>query len=143
MELDVSYVQDAKGFNSRQSSIEKMKHNDCRMDRGDNTALLQIQGRIMNKEVTSMIYSGANRNFMSHSTAQRLGLKHTRRSEPDTVPLADNHGLLTTHYIIVRIRFGIGLVRHHVAMFDLLDTKVDAILGINWIRHSNPKPQID
>ncbi|KAF9096715.1 hypothetical protein BGX27_001095 [Mortierella sp. AM989] len=112
-------------------------------DSDDDTALLRIQGRIMNKEVTFEIDSGANRNFMSLSTAKCLGYKPTRRSVPDTVSFADSHGLLATHYVIVRERFGIGLVKHQVVVFDLLDIKLDVILGINWTRHSNLKPQID
>jgi hypothetical protein len=38
---------------------------------------------------------------------------------------------LTTHYAIVRVFFGDRA--HQVILFDILDVKFEAILGINWL----------
>ena len=107
---------------------------------GDHAPLLQIEGVIKNQPVSLMIDSGANRNYLSRTTAKRLGLQLTRRAEPEYVNLADSHGLMTTHYCIARAFFG---KIKQVILFDVLDVKFDAILGINWLAYSHPRPLID
>lgn len=109
--------------------------------RSDHVPLLHIDGRIKNQPVAFMVDSGANRNFLSRSKAKTLGLQLTRRQAPEYVNLADSHGIMTTHYAIVKVFFGQDT--YQVVMFDVLDVKFEAILGINWLAHSNPRPQVD
>ncbi|KAF9176395.1 hypothetical protein BGZ50_000834, partial [Haplosporangium sp. Z 11] len=110
-----------------------------RESHGDHAPLLQIEGSIKKQAVSFMIDSGANRNFLSRSAAKRLGLQLTRRTEPEHVNLADSHGLLITHYAITRVFF--GKVKQ-VLLFDILDVKFDAILAINWLTYSYPRPSM-
>ncbi|KAI8348214.1 hypothetical protein B0O80DRAFT_429744 [Mortierella sp. GBAus27b] len=108
---------------------------------GDHAPLLKIEGQVKRQPISFMIDSGANRNFLSRSKAKTLGLRLTKRLKPETVNLADSHGLLTTHYAIARVFFGKST--YQVILFDVLDMKFEAILGVNWLAYSFPRPQID
>lgn len=108
---------------------------------GDRAPLLRIEGRIKTQTIPLMIDSGANRNFLSRTAAKAHGIQLTRRQNPETVNLADDHGLLTTHYAVVKVFFGKNT--HQIILFDVLDMKFDAILGINWLAHSHPRPNVD
>ncbi|KAI8345032.1 hypothetical protein B0O80DRAFT_431924 [Mortierella sp. GBAus27b] len=112
-----------------------------RESQGDHAPLLKIEGQVKRQPIALMIDSGANRNFLSRSKAKALGLRLTKRLKPETVNLADSHGLLTTHYAIARVFF--GKTTYQVILFDILDMKFEAILGISWLAYSFPRPQVD
>lgn len=105
-------------------------------------ALLEIEGRILNQTIAFMIDSGANRNYLSRVKARSLNLKLTRRPVPETVNLANEHTLITTHYVIVKVFFGNNTSQ--LLLFDVVDVKWEAILGVNWLSDPRqPTPYID
>ncbi|GBG60391.1 hypothetical protein CBR_g4349 [Chara braunii] len=97
--------------------------------------LLYIRIQIGKETCNALIDFGASRNYMSQAFMARAGLdpRVRRKTPPTYVTLTDGH----TQKLIDRFVDGIPVYFAPLACepvsFDILDTKLDMILGMSWL----------
>ncbi|GBG86047.1 hypothetical protein CBR_g40948 [Chara braunii] len=102
---------------------------------GNNAPLMYVRIQVGQASCSTLLDSGASRNFMTQSFMQRAGLgaQVRRKANPTAIKLADEktQQLLDRHIEAVPVYF--APYACEPVTFDILDTDFDIILGMPWL----------
>ncbi|GBG87766.1 hypothetical protein CBR_g45922 [Chara braunii] len=107
--------------------------------------LLYIRIQIGKATCSALIDCGASRNYMSQDIMARVGLgPHVRRkSQPTHVTLADGHMQKSIDRCVDSVPVYVAPLACETMSFDILDTKLDMILGMPWLQsEDHPSPLV-
>lgn len=99
--------------------------------------------RIMGSKIQAMIDSGAQGNFISPNLVNELRLPWNMKDEPYGLTTVEGHpvkygqGVVDTE--VAQLPIDIQGTKHHVSLDITAISQHDVILGIPWLRASNPR----
>ncbi|GBG81945.1 hypothetical protein CBR_g34128 [Chara braunii] len=105
----------------------------------NNAPLLYIRIQIGQASCSTLLDSGATRNFISQSFMQRAGLgpEVRRKAHPTTIKLADGRTQQLLDRYIEAVPVYFAPHAYEPVTFDVLDTDFDIILGMPWLARAD------
>lgn len=98
---------------------------------------------VMGKGIQAMIDSGAQGNFISPNLVNKLRLPWKEKDEPYRLTTVEGHAVKYGQGVVdmevAQLPIDIQGTKHHVTLDITVISKHDVILGIPWLRASNPR----
>jgi len=97
-----------------------------------------IQYYAKDNPVTALLDSGADSNFISRETVERLNIKSTTLEDPIPLRLADGELTVAIEQVTIPVNLVLGDLKHELRFYVTSLGSFDVILGHSWLYSYNP-----